>query len=255
MPTPLELLLDPITLTAIGIYIALIVWEALAPARRLPAVRGWRGRALLSFIVYLLISGYLPWLWADLAGSLRLFDLTSLPTWAGATIGVLVYELGAWIYHRAPHGSSFLWRCVHQWHHSSERLDAWSAFWFSPYDMAGWTALASFALSIVVGLSPEATFAAVVTITFFTIFQHTNVRTPRWLGYIVQRPESHSWHHARGVHAGNYSDLPVFDLLFGTLNNPPDFAPEQGFYDGASSRLIDMLRGRDVAAPPAASTH
>jgi len=187
MPTPLELLLDPITLTAIGIYIALIVWEALAPARRLPAVRGWRGRALLSFIVYLLISGYLPWLWADLAGSLRLFDLTSLPTWAGATIGVLVYELGAWIYHRALHGSSFLWRCVHQWHHSSERLDAWSAFWFSPYDMAGWTALASFALSIVVGLSPEATFAAVVTITFFTIFQHTNVRTPRWLGYIVQR--------------------------------------------------------------------
>jgi sterol desaturase/sphingolipid hydroxylase (fatty acid hydroxylase superfamily) len=66
----------------------------------------------------------------------------------------------------------------------------------------------------------------------------------------VQRPESHSRHHARGVHAGNYSDLPLFDLLFGTFHNPRDFAAETGFYDGASSRVADMLRFRDVSTAP-----
>lgn len=248
MPTPLDLLCDPVTLTAIGLYIGLLVWETLAPARRLPAVAGWRIRTLIGFLAYLMISGYLPWLWADLIAPYRLFDLTGLPVWAGAPLGVIVYEAGAWVYHRSLHGSSLLWRFLHQWHHSAERLDVAGAFWFSPLDAAGWTALSSLALTVVVGLSPEATFAAVVAITFLAIFQHTNVRTPRWLGYLVQRPESHSWHHARGVHAQNYSDLPLLDWLFGTLNNPADFAPEQGFHDGASAKVIDLLRGRDLAA-------
>ena len=71
---------------------------------------------------------------------------------------------------------------------------------------------------------------------------------PRWLGLLVQRPESHSWHHARGVHAHNYSDLPLFDILAGTWKNPGEFAPAQGFHPGASSEFGNLLRGRDVAA-------
>ena len=42
----------------------------------------------------------------------------------------------------------------------------------------------------------------------------------------------------------------MFDLLFGTFDNPRDFAPANGFYDGASLRLADMLAFRDVAVPP-----
>lgn len=88
-----------------------------------------------------------------------------------------------------------------------------------------------------------------IAATFPSMFQHANIRTPRWLGYILQRPESHSRHHARGVHAGNYADLPIFDLLFGTFHNPRYFAAENGFYDGASSRVGEMLRFRDVSQP------
>lgn len=83
--------------------------------------------------------------------------------------------------------------------------------------------------------------------TFLSVFQHSNIRTPHWLGYIVQRPESHSQHHARGVHAKNYSDLPLFDILFGTFYNPRNFAAEAGFYHGASARITEMLRFRDVS--------
>ena len=49
------------------------------------------------------------------------------------------------------------------------------------------------------------------------------------------------------------ADVPIFDILFGTFDNPRDFAPANGFYDGASLRLGEMLVFRDVAEPPASA--
>ena len=85
--------------------------------------------------------------------------------------------------------------------------------------------------------------------TFFSIFQHANINTPVWLGYIIQRPESHTIHHAKGIHAYNYSDLPVFDMLFGTFRNPKGYDSETGFYEGASARILEMILFRDVTKP------
>lgn len=48
MPHPLELLLDPISITVFAIYAGLIGWEALLPARPLPWVKGWRIRGLAA---------------------------------------------------------------------------------------------------------------------------------------------------------------------------------------------------------------
>ena len=50
-------------------------------------------------------------------------------------------------------------------------------------------------------------------------------------------------------HSGNYADLPLLDILFGTFHNPLKFADETGFYDGASARIQDMLMFRDVSNP------
>jgi sterol desaturase/sphingolipid hydroxylase (fatty acid hydroxylase superfamily) len=146
-----------------------------------------------------------------------------------------------------------LWRGFHQMHHSAERLDTFSAFWFSPLDMIGWTAVFSLSLALA-GLAPDAATLTVYIATFLSILGHTNVRTPHWLGWFIARPEMHSHHHERGVHARNYADLPVFDMLFGTYHNPREHAARQGFYDGASRRLLDMLRFRDVSTPVPAAT-
>jgi sterol desaturase/sphingolipid hydroxylase (fatty acid hydroxylase superfamily) len=246
MPSPLELLLDPLTLAVIGIFAALALWETLFPARRLPRVRFWRSKGLLAFVAFIAISSYLPFLWAEWLAPIQLLDLSGWGTLTGAAVGVLLYEAGVWAWHRTLHRSNFLWRYLHQMHHSAERLDTWGAFWFSPLDMVGWTALISLTLTLV-GLPPAAVFATVCVTTFLSVFQHANVRTPRWLGLFVQRPESHSWHHARGVHANNYSDLPLFDILFGTWHNASQFAPEQGFHPGASSDYLGLMLGRDVA--------
>lgn len=250
MPTPLDLLFDPITLTILAMFAALALAERVFPGRPLPRVPGWRPRALAVFVVYLLLSSYLPLLWSDALAPLQLFDLTGWSIGAAAALGLIVYELFAYAYHRGMHAVDAWFRLSHQMHHSAERLDVYGAFWFSPLDIVGWTLVPSVALTLL-GLPPAATTATILVVTFLAIFQHANLRTPRWLGYVVQRPESHTVHHARGIHAKNYADLPVIDMVFGSFENPRRFEHATGFWDGASACVLDMLLGRDVSRPAA----
>lgn len=252
MPSPIQILLDPITLTMLAMFAALALAEYFWPGRALPATRGWKTRALVVFAGYLMLSSYLPLLWSDALAPLQVFDLSDWPTLGAVAVGVLVYELLAYAYHRGMHSVDAWFRVSHQMHHSAERLDVFGAFWFSPLDIVGWTLVPSVALTLL-GLPPAAATATILLITFLGIFQHANLRTPRWLGYFVQRPESHTIHHARGIHAKNYADLPLIDMLFGTFENPRHFEHATGFWDGASARVIDMLLARDVSR--ARSTH
>jgi sterol desaturase/sphingolipid hydroxylase (fatty acid hydroxylase superfamily) len=112
--------------------------------------------------------------------------------------------------------------------------------------MIGWTVLGTICFSFITGLSPQAITIVLLVTNFFSIFQHANIKTPAWIGYIIQRPESHAVHHAKGIHAYNYSDLPLFDILFGTFKNPAKYVEETGFYPGASSKVKDMLLFKDV---------
>lgn len=249
MPTPIDILLDPVSLGVLALYAGLILWEALAPARRLPVVRGWIPRALASFAVYFFLSSYLPLIWDRYLAPWQLFDLTHLGTVSGAAIGLLVYNALQYPWHRAMHASNGLWRSFHQMHHSAERVDTFGAFYFSPLDMIGWTVLGSLAMVLIVGVSPQSATLFLFAGMFTAIFQHANVNTPRWLGVLIQRPESHAIHHGRGLHRYNYTDLPIFDILFGTFRNPKGYDMEAGFYDGASARVGDMLLFRDVSTP------
>jgi sterol desaturase/sphingolipid hydroxylase (fatty acid hydroxylase superfamily) len=246
MPTPIEILMDPISLIVLGIYAALILLEALIPARALPTVKGWKTRSMVVFGVYFFGSSYLPLIWGESLAQFQLFDLTNLNPFVGATIGVLLFELFVYVYHRAMHRTHWLWRAFHQMHHSAERVDTFGAFYFSPLDIIGFTFLSSIALTLL-GLSAQAATYTLYFTTFLAVFQHANIRTPQWVGYLVQRPESHNLHHARGVHQFNYSDLPLFDILFGTFRNPKEFVEHNGFYDGASARIPEMLAFKDIA--------
>ncbi len=192
MPTPLEILLDPVSLTVLGLYAALILLEALFPARRLPQIKGWKTRALIVFAGYFFLSSYLPLLWGDTLARYQLFNLETLNPFVGAGIGVLVYELLVYVWHRTMHRVHWIWRSFHQMHHSAERIDSFGAFYFSPLDIVGFTFLTSLSLSVVVGLSAQAVAYFLYATMFLGVFQHLNVRTPQWLGYVLQRPESHS---------------------------------------------------------------
>jgi sterol desaturase/sphingolipid hydroxylase (fatty acid hydroxylase superfamily) len=60
-------------------------------------------------------------------------------------------------------------------------------------------------------------------------------------------------HHQEGVHSFNYSDLPLWDMLFGTFRNPRTFDARCGFGIEGESRLGEMLLGVDVNASKGAS--
>ncbi|HZH66153.1 MAG TPA: sterol desaturase family protein [Flavisolibacter sp.] len=249
LPTPLDILRDPVSQYLIAIYVLLILWEAIFPARELIAIKYWKVKGIAVFLFYFFLSSYLPLFINPYLEPYRLVDLSSVGVFGGAAIGILLYEFGVYVWHRAMHRSDFLWKIFHQMHHSAERLDTYGAFFFSPMDMIGWTVLSSICLTLIVGLAPEAIVITLLVTNFLSIFQHANIHTPRWLGYIVQRPESHTEHHAKNIHAGNYSDLPLFDILFGTFKNPKTYSHDTGFYPGASKRVREMLLFRDVSKP------
>ena len=243
----MEILLDPVSLVILSMYALLFLWESIFPGRKLPKVKWWVARGIFAFAFYFYLSSYLPLLYDSFLAPYQWIDLSYLGPVQGGFVGVLLYEFGIFVWHRALHTNHFLWRTFHQMHHSAERLDIPGAFYFSPMDMIGFTVLGSLCFTLIVGLSPQAVTVVLLSINFLGIFQHANIRTPQWLGYIVQRPESHSLHHGRGIHKYNYSDLPLFDILFGTFRNPKDFQEETGFYDGASRRVWEMLRFKDVS--------
>lgn len=238
----LDDLVNLVLFGSIGLFVLL---DFIAPARKFPAQSRWRLKAATFTGLYLLIAFTAPAFWDATFAEHQLLDLTSLGHVGGAVVGLLVLQLVSYGYHRALHTVPFLWR-IHQMHHSAERVDIWGALYFHPLGALGWTLMGSFALVFLVGVTVEATIAATLATTVVALLGHANLRTPRWLGWFIGRPEMHAVHHERGVHAYNYGDFPLWDMVFGTYRNPATWEERAGFYDGASERMADLLLLRDV---------
>ena len=238
---------DLIGLSIPVIYLVMLGIESRWPARHFPPRRGWR---LLGFVFLVLVMSVgamlplllpLPWMEAH-----RWLDGSGLGVAGGTLVGWIVLSGLSFAYHRASHAVPALWRLSHQLHHSPQRIDISGSVLFHPFEMVVQVLLQLFVTVIVLGLDPLAAALTGVVAAFYGLFQHWNVHTPRWLGYVVQRPEAHCVHHRRGVHAFNYGDLPLWDLLFGSFRNPQAFHGECGFETPADRRVGAMLGWRDV---------
>ncbi|HEY5447469.1 MAG TPA: sterol desaturase family protein [Polyangia bacterium] len=231
------------------LFIAFIIAEVIRPARKLPKVSWWQLKGVLFFVMTGVIASVLPFAWQGFVDKHALLHLSRFGTVGGAAAGYVLFQLATYWWHRLQHTSSFLWRWSHQIHHSAERVDIYGVGLFHPFDVAAFTALGSIVYSLLLGLSPAAVALANVYGLFASFLQHANIRTPRWLGYIIQRPEAHGIHHQRGVHGYNYADLPLWDMVFGTFRNPAIWREQAGFYEGGSKRIGAMLIGRDISTP------
>ena len=238
--------LTPVVIPALFLGFIFIEW--LRPARALPREPWWRLRGVLAFAVTGAFSAGMPLIYADLLRSHRVLQLERIGPVGATALAVLAGELVGYWWHRFRH-TRWLWRAAHQMHHSAERIDVFGLAYFHPLDIVLSNLVAGLVLTGVLGLGGQAAAFAGLFTVLCGIFQHANIETPRWLGYLVQRPESHSVHHARGRHTQNYANLPILDILFGTFANPHSFEAEAGFYPGSSLRIADMLIGRDVSAP------
>jgi sterol desaturase/sphingolipid hydroxylase (fatty acid hydroxylase superfamily) len=240
---------DLLVYASAALFTMFVVAERLWPARHQPHLAGWPLIGVGFFIAYALIAVFLP-----LSLPASWFEASLLPgadlgIAGGAVVGYLATTLAGYAWHRAAHRVPLLWRLFHQMHHAPRRLDAMSAFVFHPTEAALYTLLGLAVNALVLGLDPVA--AAIVGLlgVFNAVFQHANLNTPRWLAWLIQRPEAHSIHHAGDVHGWNYSDFPLWDKLFGTYRAAIGFQPRVGFSAGPSRRWAAMALFQDVHAP------
>ncbi len=228
------------------IYLSLLVVELRHAARSYEIARRWRLLGSLFFVVTMTVGGVIPHLLPiAYLKSHSVLDLSDLGVWS-IPAGVLATTFFGYWLHRAEHRFNWLWRATHQLHHSPNRVDLWGAFYTHPLEVMVKVAMGTLVASLLLGLSPIAASAVGLVSAVLSMFQHWNIHTPRMLGYFVQRPESHCLHHERDLHTRNFGDLPLWDMVFGTFQNPHAFNGKVGFSYPASTRMGDMLLMRDI---------
>ena len=237
-----------VTLTVLALALLMIIVERLKPGRTFPTVRGWWMRAIAVNLVQVGIVFLAGRTWDGWLSRNRPWSAEPLGTIGGAIAGYVVITFIYYWWHRARHSSNFLWRWFHQFHHSPQRIEIITSFYKHPLELVANGILSSLIVYALVGLDVKTATLAVTLTGVAELFYHWNVRTPYWLGYVIQRPESHLVHHEQGLHAFNYGDLPLWDMMFGTFRNPKAWDAKCGFADDRELRLSELLLGRDVNA-------
>ncbi|MBT8486884.1 MAG: sterol desaturase family protein [Phycisphaerales bacterium] len=244
-----------ITAILIAVAVGFIVVERLWPAMDLPKVRAWWPRVILVNLIQLglVIVAGISWdRWLQSASLVRLQDHLS-PIWSAA-VAYLVSTFVYYWWHRIRHESRFFWRLCHQLHHSPRRIEIVTSFYKHPVEITLNSILSAAIVYTLLGCAVEAGAYYTLMTAVAEFFYHWNISTPRWLGFIVQRPESHRVHHQYHHHTNNFADLPIFDMMFGTFQNPHGFEATCGYDDWREDRLEDMLAFRDVNTAKASET-
>lgn len=230
----------------IGVGVLMMLCELARPGRAWPRVAGWWLRALALNAVQVSIVFVAGVAWDGWMVQHRFWSADALGSVGGALVGYVALTFVYYWWHRWRHEVDFLWRWLHQVHHSPQRIEVITSFYKHPLEIIVNSLLSSAVVYFGVGLGPEAAAGAVLLTGLAELVYHWNVPTPYWLGFVFQRPESHCVHHQEGHHSHNYADLPIWDMLFGTFRNPRMWDARCGFGPEREHQLGRMLAGVDV---------
>ena len=234
-------------LTILYIFVGCFILERVFVGWKLPKVKTWPLRVVLINIVQLgivVVAGVTWEVWLSSWSVFKLSDFVS-PV-AGGCIAYFIATFVFYWWHRWRHEFDFLWLAFHQIHHSPQRLEVITSFYKHPGEMVMNSLLGSLLVYTFLGLSLEAGVIYTFCTAVGEFFYHTNVKTPRWIGFIFQRPEMHRIHHQADRHKNNYGDIVWWDMLFGTYENPKEWKYTCGFTPEREERLFDMLVYKDV---------
>src|SRR5262245_15065015 len=233
--------------TIFGVFGFCFILERIIPGWSLPKVRTWPFRVLLINGVQLCVVTVAGLTWERWLASTSVLHLSkNLSSGIGGIVAYFIATFVFYWWHRWHHEYNLFWRGFHQIHHSPQRLEVITSFYKHPGEMIVNSIIGSILVYTILGLTPEAGAIYTMCTALGEFFYHTNVKTPRWVGFVFQRPEMHRIHHQHGRHKNNYGDITWWDMLFGTYENPKEWVHTCGFDDPKEQQLLRMLAYKDV---------
>lgn len=216
-----------------GVFLAMALWEALAPRRKLllRRPRRWFANLTLATANSLLVRLLIPLSAVALAAWLQtqkwgLLPLLSLPAWAAFALALAALDLAIYFQHRLFHAVPLLWR-LHLVHHADLDFDVTTGLRFHTVEIL-LSALIKLAAVAALGPSLWAVLSFEVLLNCTSMFNHSNVLLPgpldRLLRGIVVTPEMHRVHHSSIPAETNSNfgfNLPWWDFLFRTYRDQP----------------------------------
>ena len=231
----------------IGVF--LIILERIVPDQKLPSIRGWWPRVVLINLIQLGIIVLAAETWDPWLKNFKLFQFPECPAFVGGFVSYILVTFVFYWWHRWRHEVNGFWLLFHQVHHSPNRIETITSFYKHPLEIIVNSILIGGINYFALGLTVEAGAWCIFYASLGEYFYHMNIRTPRWIGYFFQRPEMHRIHHQRNKHYKNFSDIPFWDMLFGTFENPPTYKGKCGFREEREAKLKDMFLFRNVNDP------
>jgi len=243
----------------LGVLVAMMVWEVLAPRRTRSATRGVRWTANLGIAVLnaamlrvlFPIAAAGTAVWADSRG-VGLLNVVSMPVPVAVLLAVLVLDLAIYAQHVVFHKVPLLWR-LHRMHHADVDFDTTTGVRFHPFEIA-LSMLYKMAVVVAIGAPAIAVIVFEVILNATAMFNHGNVRLPsavdRALRLLIVTPDMHRVHHSihRDETDSNFGfNLSVWDRLFTTYRAQPRDGHEgmtiglPVFRDPADRRLDRLL--------------
>jgi len=216
-----------------GIFLAMTLWEVLAPRRPWAVGRSarWPGNLGMVVIDAVAVRLLIPTaavgvaLLAEARG-FGLFHWLGWPTVLAGLVGFLVLDLVIYGQHMAFHHVPWLWR-LHRVHHADLDVDVTTGVRFHPVEIL-LSMVVKMATVALIGIPVAAVVAFEVVLNATAMFNHANVVLPAWLDRIVRlilvTPDMHRVHHSviRSETDSNFGfNLPWWDRLFGTYRAEP----------------------------------
>lgn len=216
-----------------GILLAMALWELLAPRRRLTAGKPLRWASNLGLVALnvVLARFLVPVTAVALAIAAQergwgLLHLVEWPAWLEVILAVIALDLAIYVQHVLFHAVPLLWR-LHLVHHADLDIDVTTGLRFHTCEIL-LSALIKLAAVVVLGPSAVAVVIFEVLLNATSMFNHSNVRLPGWLDWllraVVVTPDMHRVHHStlRQETDSNFGfNLPWWDYLLGTYRAQP----------------------------------
>lgn len=163
--------------------------------------------------------------WAEARG-IGLFPALGVPAWLAIPLAIVVLDAIIYFQHRLFHAVPALWR-LHRMHHADLDFDVTTALRFHPVEIL-LSMVIKLAAVVALGAPPVAVLLFEVLLNACAMFNHANLRLPRWLDaplrLVLVTPDMHRVHHSaiRVETDSNYGfNLACWDRLFGTYRAEP----------------------------------